>query len=462
MTHITCSIFRRSAGLILLVVGGFAAGMRAETPGVAGKMPEDAIPVLKAILETAAKQSPTMILKAIQVEQAETSVYFSRSSMLPNLGGSYSYASTTVYPELGDANKSSGPYYNFGVSQPVYQWNALKNQHEISKIGVKISQKNYVEGYRGLLNTLRNQFLGLIYRKLILRTQRYNLVLTKKYLAMDEERLRAGALSEVQMIVPRMNGVDAELAMARSEEDYDHMKRSFVRLAGVDSLSEDSIPLEVPQWAGSRELVAALAAVLQRDGIDITLQGQVNALYLKQAALSYKIAQVRLYPKISASVGVSQSNNQVVTPTFVSQSASKSWNYNLIANWTIFDGLASRGSKLAALATKRSYEHERAQLTASLQEEVRGLNRGIDFSAQYLVLAEQRRAGEFDAVKLAQIELSRGQVSESTVDTAIARLYAQDGNVAAARLDLLSRWTELVSTLNVDPMLEKLPPAYVH
>ena len=72
MTHLMCSFFRRSAGLILLVVGGFAAGLRAETPNVAGKMPEDSIPVLKTILETAAKQSPTMILKAIQIEQAET------------------------------------------------------------------------------------------------------------------------------------------------------------------------------------------------------------------------------------------------------------------------------------------------------------------------------------------------------------------------------------------------------
>ena len=462
MTHLMCSLFRRSAGLILLVMSGLTAGMRAETPSVVGKMPEDTIPVLKTILETAAKQSPTMILKAIQIEQAETSGYFSRSSMLPNVNGSYSYASTTVYPELGDSNKSSGPYYNFGVSQPIYQWNALKNQNEISKIGVRISQKNYVDGYRGLLNTLRSQFLGLIYRKLILRTQRFNLALTKKYLALDEERLKAGVLSPAQMIIPRMNGVDSELGMARSEEDYDHMKRSFVRMAGIDSLPEDSIPLEVPPWAGSNELVAALAALLQRDGIDITLQGQVNTLNLKQDALSYKIAQVRLYPKISASAGLSQTNNQVVTTTFVSQSASKSWNYNVVANWTIFDGFAARGSKLAALASKRSHEQDRAQLTASLQEDVRNLTRVIDFSAQYLALAEQRRAGEVDAVKLVQNELSRGQVSESTVDTAIARLYAQDGNVAAARLDLLSRWTELVSTLNADPMLEKLPPAYVH
>jgi hypothetical protein len=65
-------------------------------------------------------------------------------------------------------------------------------------------------------------------------------------------------------------------------------------------------------------------------------------------------------------------------------------------------------------------------------------------------------------VKLIKNELARGQVSESAVDTAIVRLYGQDSNVAAARIDLISRWTDLVSTLNLDPMLEKLPPAYVH
>jgi outer membrane protein TolC len=344
-------------------------------------MPEDSIPVLKAILETAAKQSPTVIMKAIQLEQAEAATYFSRSAMLPAVSGSFSFATTTVYPEIGDANKSSGPYYNFGVTQPIYQWNALKNQHEISKIGVKISQKNYVDGYRGLLNTLRSQFLGLIYRKINLQTQRFNLALTKKYLALDEVRAKAGELSPVQMIIPRMNGVDAELAMARSDEDYDHMKRSFIRLAGIDSLPEEAIPLEVPTWAGSNELVASLAALLKRDGVDVTLQGQLNTLSLKQDDLNYKIAKVRLYPKVSASAGVSQTNNQVVTTTYVSQSASKSWNFNVVANWTIFDGFASRGSKISALAAKRSHEQDRIQLTAALEEDVRSMSRESIFPA---------------------------------------------------------------------------------
>lgn len=462
MIHLTHSCLRRIAVVLLLVAGGPATGIGAGSLSLAGKMPEDSIPVLKMILETAAKQSPTMITRAIQVEQAEISVDFSRSAMLPGVSGSFSFASSTVYPEIGDANRNSGPYYNFGVSQPIYQWNALKNQTEISKIGVKISQKNYVEGYKGLLGSLRSQFLGLIYRKLALRTQRFNLELTKKYLALDEVRLKAGELSPAQMIVPRMNALDGEIALTRAEEDYEHLKRTIVRLSGIESLPEDSIPLEIPEWSGSKDLVAQLAALLQRDGVDLTSQGQMNSLILKQDALSYKIARVRLLPKFSASVGISQSNNQVVTPTYVSQSSSRSWNYYVVANWSIFDGYATRAAKLAALTAKRSHEHDRAQLLQSMTEDVRNLARVIDLTAQSLAIAEQRRIGDADALKLVQIELSRGQVSENAVDTATARLYGQDAAVAAVRLELQSRWTDLVSTLNADPMLEKLPPAYVH
>ncbi len=462
MTLSTRSNLRLLVSLFLQVAGGFVQATRGEIPSVVGKMPEDSLPTLKSILEIAAKQSPTVLSRSIQLEQAEANVYASTSQLLPNVGGSFSFASTTVYPSAGDSNRSSGPYYNLGVSQPIYQWNALKNQAEISKIGVKISQKNYADGYRGLLGTLRSQFLGLIYQKLQVRTQRFNFELTKKYLALDEERLKAGSLSPVELIIPRMNGVEAQLAMARSDEAYDHSKRSFVRLAGIDSLPEDSIPLEVPTWTGSNELVLALAALLQRDGVDVTLQGQVNTLNLKQDDLSYKIAKVRLYPKLSASAGVSQSNSQIVTQTYASQSASRSYNYGIAASWTIFDGFAARGAKLTALASKRSHELDRAQLTAALTEDVRNLGRVIDFSAQYLKLAEERHSGAAQAVDRVKDELSRGTVSPSAVDTAIAQLYSQDGAVAAARLDLLSHWSDLVSLLNVDPMLEKLPPAYVH
>ncbi len=220
--------------------------------------------------------------------------------------------------------------------------------------------------------------------------------------------------------------------------------------------------MEVPTWAGSTELVASLAALLKRDGVDVTLQGQVNALNLKQAQLNYQIAKVRLYPKLSASAGVSQTNSQTVSDVSATQSAARSYNYGIAASWTIFDGFAARGSKLSALASKRSLELERAQLQASLTEDVRNLVRVIGFSAQFLDLSEQRLAGAKDAVSRIQDELNRGQVSESAVDTAKTRLYDQEGSVAAARMDLLSRWIELVSLLNVDPMLEKLPPTYVH
>ena len=35
-------------------------------------------------------------------------------------------------------------------------------------------------------------------------------------------------------------------------------------------------------------------------------------------------------------------------------------NFDLIVNWTIFDGLATRGRKLEALAKKRANERQRA------------------------------------------------------------------------------------------------------
>jgi len=196
--------------------------------------------------------------------------------------------------------------------------------------------------------------------------------------------------------------------------------------------------------------------------VDVTLQGQMNTLSLKRADLTYKIAKVRLYPKISASAGASQSNSQTVTENLASRSVARSYSYGLAASWTIFDGFAARSAKLSALSAKRGLELERTQLAATLSEDVRSLIKTIDFSAQALDLAEQNRAGAAYTVERRRDELARGQTTEPAVDTALAKLYTQEGNVAASRLDLLSQWTSLVSLLSADPMLEKLPSTYVH
>ena len=452
--------------------------LRAQSGGalpIAGTMPEDVLPDLKRLITSALKQSPQMIQNEIAITQSEAARYASSAQRLPQVNANVSYAWNNVSADRAEPpggfkpgdprtnrDKSSGPYYGVSVSQPIFTWYALTNQVKIADIAIKISEKNYAEAYRGLVGTLRTQYLGLIYTKIARRNQRYNLAQTERLLNLDEARLKSGAMAPAELIGPRTGYAYARLAMARTDESYARAKAQLARLAGVEALDDDAIPLEAPKWSGDPAAAGALAARLQRDGVEATLQGQINALRIKDAELNYKVAQTRLYPKFSFSASASQYNSQTVTTTSVSQAAAFSTNYGISGSWTIFDGFATRGAKLSALALKRYYEQAQKSLSVQVTEQVQAAAQGIDFSAQSLEMVETARAGVLLQVERVKDEFKRGSVTEDTVTSVTAQLYGQDAAVVAARIELLGRWIELVSLVGSDPVLNQLPARYVH
>lgn len=441
---------------------------------IAGTMPEDALPDLKRIIASALKQSPQMIQNEIAISQSEAARYSSASQRLPQVGASASYAWNDISADLaeppggfkpGDVrksrDKSSGPYYGVSASQPIFTWYAISNQVKMADISIKISEKNYGEAYRGLASSLRTQYLGLIFQKISRRNQRYSLAQTERMLALDEARLKSGALAPGELIGPRQGFATARLAMARTDDIYARSKTQLARLAGVAPIDDDAIPLEAPKWSSDPGAPATLAARLQRDGVETTMQGQINALRIKDAELTYKVARTRLYPKFYLSAAATQYNSQNVTPTSVTQASAFSMSYAISGTWTLFDGFATRGAKLSALAQKRSHEHMQKNLALQVADQVQAAAQGIEFAAQSLELVEATRAGFLVNLDRVRDEFKRGSLTEDAVASATSQLYAQDAAVVAVRIDLLGRWAELVSLVGSDPVLNQLPARYV-
>ncbi len=465
--HIFCA-------LALLV--SIPSGLRAQDDNslISGTMPEDSLPELKNILASALKQSPQMLLNEIAIAQAEAARYSSSSQLLPQVNANASYAWNNISADIAEPkggfepgaprtskDKSDGPYYGVSVSQPIFTWYALTNQVKIADIGIKISEKSYGEAYRGLANTIRTQYLGLIFQKVSLRNQRFALDQTARLLALDEVRLKSGAMAPAQLLGPRAAYAAARLAMARSDENYSRAKRQLARLAGVDTINEDAIPLTLPKWSATAEAPGAISARIQKDGAAGTLQGQIVALRIKDAELTYAIAKTRLYPKFSLSASASQYNSQTVTSTTVTQNAAFSTSYGISGSWTLFDGFAAKGAKRYALANKRIYEEQQRSLTAQVKEQADSSARLIEFSAQTLAMTEATREGM--VVNLARVtdEFKRGSLTDEAVATATSQLYSQDAAVVAGQIDLIGRWVELVSLSGEDPILKQVPSRYV-
>jgi outer membrane protein TolC len=141
-------------------------------------MPEDYLPALKPLLETALKQSPRMIANQLQIAVADAQrIANGVSPLLPGVGGSMQYgvqySAVSNNPSANAKNK--GLFYTAQISQNLFQWGALKNMLEVQKAAEVITEKNYAEGYRVFVTTLRRQYLSLVATKISLRNARFSL-----------------------------------------------------------------------------------------------------------------------------------------------------------------------------------------------------------------------------------------------------------------------------------------------
>ncbi len=135
--------------------------------------------------------------------------------------------------------------------------------------------------------------------------------------------------------------------------------------------------------------------------------------------------------------------------------------YSVAASWNIFDGFATRGAKLSALASKRQYERLRQSYVDTTIDSITDMRRQIGFSSRAMSLSEAHHALIDSQVRQLNQELGLGYASQATIDSGVLNLYATEFNMAYARSDYLSHWTEFISLAGVDPALANLPSRYV-
>lgn len=440
-------------------------GVPAQVAGVAGTLPEDYRPELKVVLLNALRQSPPMLLQNAYLAQSEAGRYLSDSILWPNLLTTAGYglygAKTTSNPP--SISSTSGLTYGISLGQPIFQWGAYKAQSDIAKLSQQVTERQYADAFRGLVTSLRYQYLGLITKKVSLRFYRFQLKLQEASLAAQEEQLKAGSLSEGDVIGPRLAVLEARLNLDRYVQDYDYGKRIFMRLAGLDRLEDESIPADLARPPYSSDAAQSLLTAFLGGGAEETLQGQIYVLTLKQNDLTYRIAKTSQYfPKFSLAAGYSLSNSSVFQPGSAVATSGITYNYGISAYLPLFNGFYTRGYKLSALATRRSTEQTLRNYLGTTADTAQNLRRQLDFLARALDLAETRRALAQDAVKKITEQVNEGTLAQSALEGTTAGFYYADYIAINARAEYLNRWSDFVSFVGVDPILSALPARYLN
>jgi multidrug efflux system outer membrane protein len=464
-----------AVGLLLLPT------LRADDSPLRGTMPEDYLPGLKNILQVALKQSPTMITQQINLSVSEAGLLGSDAQLYPQLYGSVGYgvndesvgqAGQSGYAGQDLTSNSKSVSYSLSLSQQLFTWGAVWKSTRIAKIGLLIEQKSIAEAYRTFVVQLRDMYLGLIMKKINLRNAHFNLKLVEDQLAVQETNLKNGMVAPGYIIGPRLQAEDTRLATDRLDEDYAHSKHLLAQLAGMPSIDEDSIPVELPKVAYPSQLADDVLASILRDNARSLPQAQTYEMYVRQQQLSYEIAKVRQLPKFAAgaSYGLSNSTSislnaaapgQAPTPAAIAQDAITSRSFNVSASWDIFDGFATRAAIRGARQSKRLYERQLQTFLETTLETVQDYRHQVDFSARALALAERRYDLQQAALNQTTESFRLGTVAQTAVDADTNALYVSALGLASARFDFLSHWSAFISLAGADPALEALPVQYV-
>lgn len=423
---------------------------------------EEILPQLKPILASAVVQSPQMILRNLDIAQADAARVQARAALLPALSGGFSYSinQSAVAQASSTSSRSDGLFYNFGLSQPLFHWGTLKAQADSGRIGLEIARRNYAEAYRALVVSLRAQFLGLIVKHQAVENSVFARKAAEANLAIAEEKQRIGQISAGEVTPLRLALDDAALAADRVEADYEQSKRYFCAMAGIPSLPDEQIPTEIPlgpDYYDPHRAGPFLSRFEQAGDAENTFQALNLKASIEQANLTYKMAKYRLFPKISLGAGFIQSNTTNVSGNSVVQSAVQSQSASVSAYWSIFDGLATGAAKRSALASKRSAERQLATYLATVSDQARDQEKAIGFAARAMRLSDTRRELMGAAVKGATEDLARGVGSQSALDNAQAGFRNSRLTATSYRAEYLNRWSEFASLTGIDPVLSNLP-----
>jgi outer membrane protein TolC len=448
----------------MLAVGllGIPMAGRAQTSSDLPPLPEDLMPVLRPILVTALGQSPQMIVQNINIATAEAVRLQYFSGMLPGVSGSGQYAvNKAAVVQTSIYSTSSGVFYSLSLTQPVFYWGALKARADIGKIGVYIAEHQYADAYRLLVVSLRTQFLALVTKKITLRNADYALKQAEETLATVEARFKTGRASTEDLTEPRLAVDEARLARDQAVEDLENSKRLFLLMVGKADLDLAVVPEDVPRPVYAPEVVARLLQEFVQAGAEQTYSTLVYRDYIKSANLDYRIARVNLLPKISFSGYISQANSTSASLNYVYQVGVNSNGWSVGASWSIFDGFATRGAKLSALSRKRSYERTLRTTTDQTIAQVRDLEKQLGFAWRRLEISQSRRDISETAFKRLVENLKLGSASQTMVNSAQLGFYSSEFTLAWARSGYLNYWSQFVSTLCVDPILNVLPASYL-
>jgi len=420
---------------------------------------EVVFPELAPLLQKAMEQSPRSIGSNLEVLIARENIRVARARSLPQAGGNltYSYARDQRI-DRSEPLMADKLAYNFSLTQPIYHWGALKAGTKLSEIAARATENNVAEVRRLLLLEIRAAYLRLVVLKASAAKAAY-----AHRLALEEEKqvkaqIEAGETPPASILNAETKVKQARLDLDRAEEDCRYARESIERLAGIDSLPDESVPSLIPHIDYPVELVRSMAELHRSDPEQGNFRLAAVQLRLEQEKLNYQIIDKTLRPKVNFVTGAYQ-DELSYTGSPADRARTQSLYGGINITWNVFDGYSTPAQRRASRLRQRQLEEERDDRRREISQSVQSLVRQVDFSARSTALSEVTLDQYNLFVRKKAEDIEFGSSAPSEID---GITIARDGVLIQAmiqRADLMGRLAELLSAIGRDPALVlTMPP----
>ena len=419
-------------------------------------LPERLFPELDRILHEAVLQSPAMLLRNLDLEIARGDEMQAKANLYPNAGGYLSYREARESREDRSSSFHAAILeYNFTITQPIWRWGTVSNNARIGEIRRQIAGHQYRDGYRALARQIRSAYLDLIMRKAATGQAKFNLKQAEDTLRTAEDRLAKGATSGGEVFQVQMAAQQARLTTDRSTEDLNQALISFRHLTGRAAFGVDQVPEEIPLISGGDDAPPRLLA----DFLSRKEPGNLDTIILRQQleteSLNLDIQRKRLYPMFNLVAGVNQ-NRQNYSLTNVQLYRVQDLYVGINLNWSVFDGFATRGAVVSALARKRQLEARYRDLTQNLAEDAQRQVKQTEFALRQMRIYDRWFDDRGNLLRAREEDFKRGTASETDLNGTRAVYNQAEITAFGSRAAYLMQVCDFLGVIMEDPVLEQV------
>ena len=441
----------RTASLGVFTMLALATGLHGQGSLLVDRLPEQSMPGLRSLLETAMTDSSSMRIRDLVEENYEGRRMVSDSAKQFKLSGRASYRKEEDV-EKDDSEIRDRVYYSLTLSKALYHWGALKASKQKGELYLRMEELSTFESYRKLALDVRRRYMNALIARKDIELSKNSLELYRKQLEVEQKRLESGSASSVQVYDLGLRVDGAELDLLKKENTLRGEIETLARVIGTDvEIVQQSLTVDIPKREGLDESMIQGLAQWFDDGVARSASIERSSKGIEVYEKDVRIANQRLKPKIGLAIGLTQYD----LDDRGARRAEEIFYGGISITWSFFDGQATRGAKRSAIAkleqTKAEFEQAKSNYRFNLEQTQKELDLNTRILERDEVALERAREHVANITQ----DFEAGRVTFSVFGRIEQSLLTQEIRTYRSRANYMNSLAEMASLLGFDPFAQK-------